>query len=70
MKVKKSLKLFSIFIVFNTDFTVEMAPKTKTASSSSSAIALKIQMGGSSMQEASISGNKMASKLVSDIKEA
>ena len=57
-RVKKSLKVFSVFTIFNSDLTVKMAPKTKPVSSSSSAVAFEIQMGGSSMQEAPISGSK------------
>jgi len=37
---------------------VEMAPKTKHATSSSSVAAPEAQMGGPSTQEAPISGNK------------
>ena len=35
-----------------------MAPKTKPVGSSSSAVARKVQMGGSSTQEAPISGKE------------
>ena len=35
-----------------------MAPKIKPAASSSSVVALEVQMGGFSTQEAPISGNK------------
>ena len=55
---KKSLKLFPLSFIFNTDFTVEMAPKAKHVISSLSAVAPKAQMGGSSTQEAPISSNK------------
>jgi len=44
-----------------------MAPKTKPAASSSSAVALEVQMGGSSTQEAPILGN--TTELASAIKE-
>ena len=55
---KKSLKLFPLSFIFNSDFTVEMAPKAKHVASSSSAVAPEVQMGGPSTQEAPISGNK------------
>ena len=57
-RVKKSLQNFSLFFVFNIDFTVEMASKTKHAISSSSAVAPEVQTGGPSTQEALILGNK------------
>ena len=69
-RIKKKLKAFFLLsFVFNTDSTVEMAPKTKHDVSFSSAVASEVQMGGHSTQEAPISGNKMASELVSAIKE-
>ena len=52
------LEAFSIFTVFDTGFTVEMAPKAKHVASSSSTVAPEVQMSGSSMQEAPILGNK------------
>ena len=57
-RIKKSLKLFPLSFVLNTDLTVEMAPKTKHVASSSSVVAPEAQMGGPSPQEAPISGNK------------
>ena len=69
-RIKKSLKIFPLSFVFNTDFTVEMPPKTKHAASSSSAVAPEAQMGGPPTQEAPISGNKIASELVFAIEEA
>jgi len=49
--------LLSLF--FYTEFTIEMALKTKPIASSSSVVAPEAQMGGSSMQEAPILGNKI-----------
>ena len=69
-RVKKSLKLFPFSFIFNSDLTVEMAPKAKHVASSLSAIAPQAQMGGPPTQEALISGNKIASELVSTIEEA
>ena len=58
LRIKKSLKLFSLSFLFNIDFTVEMAPKTKHVVSSSSAVAPEVQIGGPSTHEALILGNK------------
>ena len=69
MRVKKSLELSPFFFICDTNFTIAMAPKTKHVASSSSAATSKAQMGGPAMQEAPISGNKIASKLVSAIEE-
>ena len=55
-ELKKSSELLLLSLIFYTEFTVEMAPKTKPVVSSSSAVAPEAQMGGSSMQKAPISG--------------
>ena len=70
MRFKKSLELSSLFFICDTNFTVAMAPKTKHATSSSSAASPEAQIGGPPMQEAPISGNEITFELVSAIEEA
>ena len=57
--LRKAPSFFLPSLIFDTEFTVKMAPKTKPVASSLSAVAPEVQIGGSSTQEAPILGKEL-----------